>query len=651
MNRWFKRKPLTVGLAVLAAAQLLYSVGFTWPYIPVVLGLLTYFLPAPRLFRSWLARLVLAALVWFGVLQLSAVAQFFTAQHSGFEMLSLIATVVVAALVVYASRWRNTDKTPWATMTDVAAVTAGICFVAAFSLLVAGGNGLAKIGELGAIQSTDTVSHFGALHEMNVSQHFNYRTAYYPMGFHISTALTMDALHLADTQHSWKVNAWMYASQYAFLGMLVSYAVCYMARFFLNGLQAAKSRLTDLLLLALTVALPLSLFYLLPFIYQGFLNYYYICAAAIIGLLYLYEFSVRWDERRKGRAIAAETQWFLLMYLLLVFSVSMSWPLLAPPLLLAPLFCIAVPGTAIRASIREWCNLPALLIAGGLLLQLVPLYLQLQYGADLDGKNGINALGSIRTFHYGVILAGILLVVYVTVNNTIDMRLKRAVSSTFLPFLMFLGLFVCLQYFTAGELRYYAIKLAFLVEMLVIALGAACLVSVLARSAVGWFQSFVIAPMVVVMVMLLTIGLTANPLHDLRQMYRAFSKFGVPVFYKDDVRLLTGIAAEGKIDNANSTVLHYDAVQGHYFGNMFIPNWVNVLKYRENLHADTKNCTSDLLPAANTPTSELQQIGLLTTVRRCVDGAKQAGIAYYIVTDEASSRHIRELFPDAVIVY
>lgn len=68
---------LTTWLITLAVAQLLYSIGFTWFYIPVILAGLAYFLPAPRLFRSWLSRLVLAVLVWFGVLQLAAVIQFF----------------------------------------------------------------------------------------------------------------------------------------------------------------------------------------------------------------------------------------------------------------------------------------------------------------------------------------------------------------------------------------------------------------------------------------------------------------------------------------------------------------------------------------------------------------------------------------------
>jgi hypothetical protein len=593
---------------------------------------------------------VLAVLVLFGLLQLAAVVQFFVAQHSGFTVLSVITTVFVAALTTYASRWRNTTKVPWVAMADIAAVAAGVCFVVAFSLLFAGSNTLAKFGELGAIQSTDTISHVGALHEMAVTQHFNYRKAYYPMGFHISAAFNADALHMADTQRSWTVNAWMYVAQYAMLGALVSYAVSYMAQAFLNGLRA-KTRPRDGLLLALTIAAPLTLFYLLPFVHQGFLNYYYVCAAAIMSFLYLYEFYTRWQERRKGRAIPAETQWFLLVYLLLVFSVSMSWPLLAPPLLLAPIFCIAVPGAAFKASVREWLNWPALLIVAGLLIQLVPIYLQMRYG-QFDDSHGINALGSIRTFHYGAILVGVGLVTYLTVSNKATEDLKRMVNSTFLPFFVFLCLLVCLQYFTAGELRYYAIKSAFLVEMMIIALAAACLVHALARNTVGWLQSFIIAPVVMVMALLLTIGLTANPLDDLRQTYRDFSRFGMPVFYEDDVRLLTGVASEGKIDNANSTVLHYDAISGNYFGNMFVPNWVNVLKYRGNPDADTKNCTSDLLPVAiYTPVSESQQAGLLATVRRCVDAAQRAGIAYYIVTDEASSQRVRELFPNATVLH
>jgi hypothetical protein len=535
------------------------------------------------------------------------------------------------------------QPTAWADKKDAAALVVVLLFalpvIAVTGMLQRDVQGVARFGSL---QSPDGANHFMILSEMSQKQHLDYSGAsYYPMGFHLSFAFVQDSVHLNQAEHRFGVNARVFIMQYLVFGSVLAFLFAYFCRMVIDMLGPRLKARTDYVL-ALAAGVPFAVLFLLPFMYQGFLNYYYVAAVILAGLIYLHAAYGKEQEKRPD-----VRRLFLLGYLMLTFGAGMSWPLLVPPLLLVPLLYLLPINTELRhlpQLVRQAVRREHWLVIAAFLLQLAPIYMQLRYAVLGTGEQ-FNAYGSIRTFHFGVIILGLTVVLYASLSQRLPAEAKRFIGVVFQPFYLFLAALMVAQYFLAGELRYYAIKSSLLIEVILLAVVAAGVVYSYAQRATGWVERACMPVLVVMVGALLLVGLNANPLKDVREMFRQYSGFGTPVFFDSDVKRLTGIGSSGDVHDSNITVVHYDTQTNKLHGNLMPANWIEVMQPQAAVDSTAQVCSAQLYTIAMYQEfGPTQQTDFKNKVRECIRLAKAAGRNYYIITDNASVPYLKDFF-------
>jgi hypothetical protein len=328
----------------------------------------------------------------------------------------------------------------------------------------------------------------------------------------------------------------------------------------------------------------------------------------------------------------------------------MSWPLLIPPLVLIPLLYML--PTTLRAlrnyrNLITWQNIPLLL---AIFVQLVPIYFQLRY-SETSTSDSITLSGGIHIFHYGVVLAGLVLAVYLSLTTTVSDAFKRFINHVFWPLYAFLGGLMGMQYFLVGELRYYSIKSAYLVEMFVLVVIAVWLLHLYENSKLPRIL-FLAVPIVAVTAFIGLIGMTGNPLKDTRDLLRSYSHEDKPQYFDQDVKEFVELGEQGKIKDTNVTLLHYDQDKKKLFAHMQIPYWANMMSYSGRASdIDALHCNGHMYTNLLFGTfTDKEQQDLIGMVRECAAMAHQRGDQYYIVTDDASEPTIKQLFGDVAEV-
>jgi len=79
-------KRLRLPILILLAAWLLYAIGLKPVFIVAILVINVIFLPMPKLFQSWLSRLVVSLLIVFALFQIGATLQLLFFPNSGFSL-------------------------------------------------------------------------------------------------------------------------------------------------------------------------------------------------------------------------------------------------------------------------------------------------------------------------------------------------------------------------------------------------------------------------------------------------------------------------------------------------------------------------------------------------------------------------------------
>lgn len=635
-----KRKALCAWLAILTAGQLLCFAGITTVFIVGLVGLFAVGLPYPPAFRSIVARAVAGLLLAFSLVQVAAVIQFFALPTSRFTALSFLTSMLALVCVLsVCSRLPKAEPLVIANRKDAGAALAACMFIVPFALLCFWKNDPLNITTFASLQSADGSNHYTAIAEMSSTQHLNYREVqYYPKGFHVASALFMDGVHANQHDLNWRGNARVYAGLYIVWGGILAFMVVYLAVQLLEAFTTKAARQWHaILLMAVTIGLPLGLLYLFPFAYQGFINFYYICAATVCGLLFLYGYKPQ--EPGSG--------WWLIAYLLLAFGISMSWgPLLIPALLLIPLLYMLSERYAwlwlVKRGQYWW-------VGGAFIAQAIPLYLHLAY-ARLTAQQGFNAIGDITAFHFGLVLAGFVTLCYVLIARGIPSAIQRFAHNVLVPFYLLVVAFMCVQYLTVGELRYYAIKTSYLLEIVVLALMAALAIAAALHSSMSKFRQWIIAPTLFFAALILLGGLTGNPLDFTRQLLRGYEYIIASSHHPDpDVVKFTALGEAGNLASTNNTVLHYDPATGRLYGNVRIPNWANLMQYTTDSTPESGLCSGRIFSAlAYSGSNQHGQETLIANVNDCIAQALARHRPYYIVTDTASLPHVRAIFGDRV---
>jgi hypothetical protein len=351
--------------------------------------------------------------------------------------------------------------------------------------------------------------------------------------------------------------------------------------------------------------------------------------------MFMYEY----DGRRLFSASIAT-------YMVLVFGVSMTWgPLLAPALFLVPVLYI-VAGLGGKEFMGLFRRKAFWAVIGMYAVELVPLYLHFKY-ARLNSAQGINASGIMTDFHYGIILLGLGYLVYLIAKQKQD-RLSSLVTNSLMSFYVLLGLLVCIQYFTVGELRYYAIKTSYLVEMIVLAFLAAEFVWLCCRKGLrlaNWFGM----PLAFSLVVIVSLAMTANPLLPLRQTFRTYSRFGYPLYHDSDVRAYALLGQQHKLYAANNEVLHYDATTNKIFGDGLVMAAAETVQYTDDGTPASAECSGTIYKILVYGVGDpAEQPKLIDALRNCIATAHSKQQTYYVVTDTASVAKLRSLLGNDV---
>lgn len=641
-------------VAVLVAL-LLYAIGIKLLLLPVILLLNARYLPLPAVFRSWTSRLVVSFMFVMVLLQIAAALQFLILPSSNF--LALAAILVLLQIVLW---WFipviKQEQRPWFSRSDAAALIVAGFFLIPFAPILLGINSVYGISKIGGIQAIDATNHYVGITEMMREQHLDYTYGhYYPKGFHIATGFVENTVMADQFSLGWRGNAWLFFAQYIVSGIVLAYVAFYFALSLLRLLGQKAESMGSKLLLAFTLGPPLALFYLIPFVPHGFLNYYYVIATILLGATFL----VAWRANHRETANewgeflnSDDARWALCAYFILVFGAAVSWPLLIPPLVLAGVWFALPSGILNKDFLRQVFSkrgFPLLLL---LALQLVPIYFQLRYTAD--SSQGINAVGGLRIFHSLVLLAGVLVLFGALYSKQIQDAHKKLLANIYLPMTVFITLLIALQYFTVGEVRYYGIKTAMLLEIMLLVLAVVLLVRAHLERGLSGVKYAIMLPAIPLVLMIGLMTTVSNPLKDLRDLFRDYSNQEKPAFFDHDMSEYARLGSKGDIAHYNSTILHYNSESQKFSAHSQATFWANMMRYdgdKEDFNALLCNSTLYSNLAFGTYTNK-EQLALITKVRECAKMANEMNLTYYIITDKDSVQAIRDTFGDiATLVY
>jgi hypothetical protein len=141
-------------------------------------------------------------------------------------------------------------------------------------------------------------------------------------------------------------------------------------------------------------------------------------------------------------------------------------------------------------------------------------------------------------------------------------------------------------------------------------------------------------------------SVTANPLKDVRDLFRTAARAEKPMFFDADLSLYTKLGNAGQVDGFNTTLLHYDAEKKRYFAHMQIPFWANLMQYdAQDYDWLASACSGRLYTnlAFGTATAA-EQRDLIREVKGCARFTRSRGEEYIIVTDPGSESVVRKEF-------
>ncbi len=644
-----KRKILLA--AAIALGLLLYLLGIKLALVPILIGANTIALPMPTFLRSWLSRAVIAGLVTMSLLQLGGALQFLLFPSSGFRTLASITAVVSVALLAVAPSPTLPRPRSIVDTRDCCGVLVAFFFLLPFSPILIGRNSANRIAEIGGLQAIDGPNHYANIEGMTDEQHLDYAIkSYYPKGFPLATGFIQNTVFDKQIDLGWQGNALLYFFQYMVWGSLLAYLLFYLCLSWAVTLVRAGPRWVPLVA-ALCLGPSLALLYLIPWVYLGFLSYDYVALTIVASLLFLTELS-----RQRGGAgtplfADADARWYILASLVMLYGAGMTWTLLLPPTVLSIVLFMLPANLHPVAFVKQMATVRALPVLITLVLLLIPIYFQLKYSAT-GASQGINSTGGLYGFHSLVLIAGTAILALLAMSSRVAASHKRLLTNIFLPQLAFLSLIVAEQYFAVGEVRYYAIKTALLVEMLLLALGVGALLFAYIEHGGIDLKYALMLPVVPAAIIVLLISTVADPLQGTRDLFRGHSGSTKPPFLDMDVREYVQLGLSGRLQQFNSTSLHYDRMKQKFYSHMEIPFWADMMQYAVTGGGyPALVCIRQVYQnlAFGSFTDQEQQ-ALIVNIDQCASLARDHGRPFYVVTDSSSAPFVRRALGDLVEV-
>jgi hypothetical protein len=153
-----------------------------------------------------------------------------------------------------------------------------------------------------------------------------------------------------------------------------------------------------------------------------------------------------------------------------------------------------------------------------------------------------------------------------------------------------------------------------------------------------------IAPLLALMLLL---GANSNPIKEVRDLFRDYSGQGKPAFYDQDASNYAKLGTDNKINNFNSTVLHYEQSSGKLFAHSLLAQWAQTVKYDLDTSTMADRACHRLV-YRNIVGGEGGQAELISRLKECAKTAADASRKYYIITDGASLPQLKLIFGDRV---
>lgn len=629
-------------IVALGLSALMYHAGFSFFFLVVItiisLVVLDKILPGNSYLGSLVSKLVISLMVFISVMQLALLVQFYAAPTSNFTVVTYIMAVFygVIAWVLLKSdshvRSYKYSNVPVLSKHNILALLASITVLIAFLPILMGDNTYYKIAEIGSGQAIDGASHYAMIAESGQHQHYRYVIGkYYPVGFHMSMAYIQNAIGLGEISSDWKDGALTYLMQYLVWGILlvmVSYELLHIVAGRINAKSIRQSSKSQILTSVL-FGILMTVIFVLPFIQHGFLNFFALVVMIIVALSILLAES----QNRNG-------VYRLFLALLIFFGAGSIWPLITPPLILTGLiyYWYFIRGNYSLSAVQK--ILLILLLA----LQLVPIIIQVVYYGASEGQ-GINLTGDLRSFHYVSLIFTLGLSIWIVYSDKVSKDARNSLLMLILPFQILVVSLALIQLATVGEIRYYAIKTHLILELLTIVLLWAFVIQANMRHAIGGISSLLTLALASAGFIML-IAVDTNPFFDIRNLFRTELSQEKPQYFDQDISLYTKLGAAGKIDEFNSTLMHYDHSKNIFYAHMQIPYWSNVMEYDGSQRDQSAlNCSGKLYENLNfgSYTSD-EQKKFVEKVNECISIANQAGREYFIVTDSKSLDEVREKF-------
>lgn len=653
------RHPKLLSALTIVAVLIAYLAGFKF-LLPIVLIIVSaVFLPLPKIFNTWFNRIIVSLMLNICFLQAASLVQQVIAPQSNFIFIAIVYSLIGIGISLFC---RPNPLLKVIGARDLYSLIGVVIFIAPFLGVIFAQDQALQITKIGGLQSPDAGHHFDYINSMIHEQHLDYSG--YPKSFHLGLGFLQEALVGTQKSLGWQDSALVFFGQYLIFGSLLAFALYFLCLAFFkklnpNGFKTVWQNCA----FSLALALPLVLFTLWPFLGHGFLNYYFTIAAVAIGIICL--LNGRWTLAVVA-FFGAVASWTLVAPALFL-TLILFWPskkifgkdglnltpktsqttrvlLAGPPLNLFYKYIKkseAAPP-AVTPFIKGLWSHVSLKLLLGLLILAFPVVMQLIYPPTTAE---IHASGALRTLHVLVLASGLFMIAYYAIKSSAP--IKKVATAIFLPMFILVGSLVVLHLFVLGEVRYYPIKVALLLEVLLLVWAVAVLFSKsLPYSRVNVVIGLTFMPL---LTLLFLVAPHPSPLKDVRDLFRDYSSQGKPAYYDQDAFYYSKLAKEEKLNNFNSIVLHYNPSEDKLSGHALLTQWVHSINYsRDDTKRSAWNCHRALYKILSdgkgTPEEQQQ---LREKIKECAQTAHQNGQDYYIITDNNSVDDIRSIFKES----
>lgn len=630
----FIRHPLVWAIII---SSMLYVMGVKWLFMPILIIVLTRYVPYPRPLQSVAARVMASILVYYVTCQIIATLLFIVMPSSNFNIIVALLAVVALAIIVLSTPQFTRRDIVWFSRLDTMWVIVGIVTLVPFARIIGGDDSYYRIAQIGGGQAIDATNHFAYIAEMLEQQRLAYQEgSYYPGGFHLATALIESSFINQQSDIGWRGTTLLYATQYGIMLGLLSFAAVYFIATILGVYRLGNKHFTKLQWLSVSTVFGagLTTLFFLPLIQHGFLNYIYSIATIMLGCVFLFSKNTFSFYRYAGA-------------LVLFYGASVSWPLLIPVLI----GMVGVHGLQVmtRKQVISIVRQPKIVFAfiGLLILHSIPIMFQLMfYGGD--GSQGINLTGDLKVFRIGTLLLSLVVIGGIILDQKREDEEKAVVISALAPVTIFVAILALMQYFTAGEVRYYTIKTAIFMEMVLYVVVVLVVIQSLTRLPEKMWAKWTVLYLVPIL-FIATFAISDNPVASIRNLFRGEASQEKPKFFDADLSIYTRLGAEGKIRDYNSTIVHYNKEDEKFFAHMQIPFWANMMQY-DGTDSDRHPlaCINKLYVNLNFGGyTKAEQEEFQSILRRCITLSKDRNNTFYIITDKESYNMVEETFGEA----